>query len=121
VTGCSHDGNLANDEGTAGEVNEDLKHDHVADGAVGLAEVDHQAHAEDLDWDERQGKVFEPAGRVDDTGFGCYFGFACYAADQRLGSSLPSDYHCSEAGSDVVNIDHRSRIANRQVVHNLQL
>jgi hypothetical protein len=40
---------LGDDQGTAGEGEEDLAHDEVADGLVGLAEVDHEALAEHVE------------------------------------------------------------------------
>ena len=41
---------LHNDHGATGEGEEDLAHDKVTDGLVGLAEVDHEALAEHVKW-----------------------------------------------------------------------
>lgn len=44
-----HDGDLLSDDNdTTSQSNEDLTHDGVSDGEVGLAEVDHQADTEDV-------------------------------------------------------------------------
>jgi len=51
VLGDSHDGHLlANDEGSAGEGDEDLTHHNVSDVDVWLSEMNHQSTAEHLDW-----------------------------------------------------------------------
>ena len=49
---------LGDDHGAAGEGEEDLAHDEVADGLVGPAEVDHEALAEHV---ERDGDEDDPA------------------------------------------------------------
>jgi len=50
VGGGGHDGDLlGDDQGAAGEGDEDLAHDDVADVDVWLAELDHEAGAEDCD------------------------------------------------------------------------
>jgi hypothetical protein len=52
VGGGGHDGDLlGDDQGAAGEGDEDLAHDDVADVDVWLAELDHEAGAEDCDGD----------------------------------------------------------------------
>jgi hypothetical protein len=50
VVGSGEDGDLlGDDQGAAGEGEEDLAHDKVADGLVWLAEVDHEALAEHVE------------------------------------------------------------------------
>lgn len=64
-----HDGHLlADDEGAAAEGDEDLRHHDEADAVLRLAELDHEADAEDLKAEHRHGEIFEAAGPADDEG-----------------------------------------------------
>ena len=69
MAGGGHDSNfLADYERAAGDGNEDLAHYDVSERGVGLAEVDHEADAENLKRDKAQRNVFEFAGGTDNPG-----------------------------------------------------
>lgn len=99
--GDSHGGDLTtDDEGSTTEGDEDLGHDNVADIVVWLAEVDHETTSKG---DDRQTEVkrkpLEAAGVLDGDG----------------------DNNTPEAGSDGVDIEDVSCIADVDSVDNLQV
>ena len=83
VTAGHHGHVLTDDQRTAGEGDEDLAHDQVADAVVGAAEVDHQTGAEDHQRKtEAQAQVLEVLGLVD----------------------VDSDHDGEESGADTVGL-----------------
>ena len=99
--GDSHGGNLTADyEGSTTEGDENLGHDNVADIVVWLAEVDHETTPEGDDWQtEVKRKPLEAAGVLNGDG----------------------DNDTPEAGSDGVDVEDVSGIADIDSMDNLQV
>lgn len=99
--GDSHGGNLTADyEGSTTEGDENLGHDNVADIVVWLAEVDHETTSEGDDWQtEVKRKPLEAARVLDGD----------------------SDNDTPEAGSDGVDVEDVSGIADVHSVDDLQV
>ena len=88
---------MAGDEGAAGEGDEDLAHDDVADVAVRSAEVDHETRAEDVDGYEQDGDPLVAVG----------------VAQEETDNDTP------EARANVVNVGNVPGIRKTKAVDNL--
>ena len=97
--GGGHDRHvLADDKGAAGDGDEDLAHDGVADGPIVAAEVDHQARAEHHQRQaEEQARILEVLGVAD----------------------VDAEDDAPEAGADVVDLRHVAGLCDVEVVHDL--
>lgn len=95
-----HDGHLlADDEGAAAEGDEDLTHDHIANAERRLAEVDHEADAEEFEAEHGQGEPLEAAGDADDG----------------------REDDGPEARADAVDVGHVAGVGDGEAVHGLQV
>jgi hypothetical protein len=101
VRRSSHDSKLLTDnKSTSSKGNEDLAHNDVSDGGVGLAEVDHKTGGHDVERNgEEQSKVLELASPLNEE----------------------TDNDCEEAGSDGVNVVDVSSVTDGLVVNNLDV